>query len=173
VPLDYGKLKVLLVNGNVAEANALAAMLDGFGITRIDSARDVAAALRLLRQGRLYDLMLCDYSLGVANGLSLVKVIRRDNRLTNRYMPVIMTLDRNGVERQAVFRAAGVNDLLSKPVSSHILFDSLRATLGHTRSFVETKTYFGPDRRQRQQDGLRGRRSQDALAGSDAEDILL
>jgi len=173
VSLQFGKLKILLVHGNTAEANALSAMLKGFGIARIDHAIDVAAALRLLKQGRLYDTMLCDFNLGSVNGLSLVKVIRRDNRLTNRYMPVIVLTGLTSSERLAAIRAAGVNDVLTKPVGSHILFSSLQAVLGHSRSFIETKTYFGPDRRQRQHDAIRGRRRDDATADATAEEIWL
>lgn len=162
MPVDLRKLKILLVHGNTAEANGLAEMLSGFGIGRVDHAVDVAAALRLLKQGRLYDAMVCDFNLGSVNGLSLVKVIRRDNQLTNRYMPIIVITGLTSPERLTAIRAAGVNDLLTKPIGSHILFSSLQFVLGHSRSFIETKTYFGPDRRQRQHDGVRGRRRDDA-----------
>lgn len=170
--LDFRKLKILLVHGNTAEASALSAMLTGFGVARIDHAVDVASALRLLKLGRLYDAMLCDFNLGSVNSLSLVKVIRRDNKLTNRYMPIVVLTGRTAPERLAAIRATGVNDLLTKPIGSHILFSSLQSVLSHARSFIETKTYFGPDRRQRQHDGMRGRRRDDAKAGV-LEDIFL
>ena len=61
------------------------------------------------------------------------------------------------------------------PLDQHarLLTERLQAVLGHSRSFIETKTYFGPDRRQRQHDAIRGRRRDDATADATAEEIWL
>lgn len=168
--VDFGRLKILVVEQNAAQAAALSAALRGFGTGRVDVATDVASAIGMLKAGRLYDLMLCAFNLGAINGLSLVKAVRRDNRLTNRYMPIVMVIGRTPPERHAMIRAAGVNDFLFRPVSGHILYGTIQDTLGRSRPFVETKTYFGPDRRQQQHDGLKGRRRGDASLPAAAQD---
>jgi len=155
------KLKILLVEDHDAHAATLTAMLQAFGIRRIDRADDVEAAVRLLRAGTLYDLMLCDFNLGVINGLSLVKAVRQNDRLTNRYMPIVMVTGDTKPERIVAAREAGVNNFLSKPVEPPILLRTVQAILNNPRAFVETKTYFGPDRRNRQTDGVQGRREGD------------
>lgn len=160
--LDFGKLKILVVNADPAQSKELKAILHGFGTGRIDHASDAAKAIALLKPGRLYDLILCAFALDTINGLSLVKAIRRDNRLTNRYTPVIMITGRLSFERQAMIRAAGVNDILTRPISGHMLHGAIQSALGRTRSFVETRSYFGPDRRLTQHDGMRGRRRGDS-----------
>jgi two-component system chemotaxis response regulator CheY len=170
VAVDFSRLKILIVEQGAPQAAALSTLLQGFGTGRVDTAADVAAAIGLLKAGRLYDLMLCAFNLGAINGLSLVKAVRRDNRLTNRYMPIIMIIGRTPPERHAMIRAAGVNDFLFRPVSGHLLYAAIQDTLGRSRAFVETRTYFGPDRRQQQQDGLKGRRRGDPALASSSQD---
>jgi two-component system, chemotaxis family, chemotaxis protein CheY len=160
--LDLTKLKILVVEDHPAHAETIRAMLEGFGISRIDMAADVEAAVRFLKAGTLYDLMLCDYNLGTINGLSLVKVVRADNNLTNRYMPIIMLTGDTRTDRNILARDAGVNDFLSKPAHPPVLLRTIQTVLERPRAYVDTKDgYFGPDRRRRQDENLVGRRSSD------------
>jgi DNA-binding response OmpR family regulator len=52
-------------------------------------------------------------------------------------------------ERQKVLMArdAGVNEFLTKPVSAKALHDRIVSVVMRPRPFVNTKTFFGPDRR--------------------------
>lgn len=160
--LNLTKLKILVVEDHPAQAATIRAMLEGFGISRIDMAEDVEAAVRFLKAGTLYDLMLCDYNLGTINGLSLVKVVRADNNLTNRYMPIVMLTGDTRADRNILARDAGVNDFLSKPASPPVLLRTIQTVLERPRAYVDTKAgYFGPDRRRRQDETLIGRRSSD------------
>lgn len=161
MPLDFGKLKFLLVEDDPATAQRLQAALTAAGAGMVAHAADVAAAVRLLRDGTLFDLMLCDFDLGTINGLSLVKAVRREDKLTNRFMPIIMMSDNPPPQRIAQARDAGVNDFLSKPVHPPVLVQTIRTVLENPRAFVDTKGYFGPTRRRRQDRDLRGRRQAD------------
>lgn len=164
------KLKILLVEDHDAHATTITAMLQAFGIRRIDRADDAEAAVRLLRAGTLYDVMLCDFNLGSINGLSLVKAVRQNDKLTNRYMPIVMVTGDAKPERIVAAREAGVNNFLSKPVDAAVLLRVIQAILNNPRAFVETKTYFGPDRRNRQAEGMHGRRSDDRTPTGGSED---
>jgi len=164
------KLKILLVEDHDAHAVTMIAMLRAFGIRRIDRADDAEAAVRLLRAGTLYDVMLCDFNLGSINGLSLVKVVRQNDKLTNRYMPIVMVTGDAKPDRIVAAREAGVNNFLSKPVEPPILLRTIQAILNNPRAFVETKTYFGPDRRSRQAPNMQGRRSDDRDPGHRGDD---
>lgn len=164
------KLKILLVEDHDAHAVTITAMLRAFGIQRIDRADDAEAAVRLLRAGTLYDLMLCDFNLGTINGLSLVKAVRQNDKLTNRYMPIVMVTGDAKPERIVAAREAGVNNFLSKPVEPPVLLRTIQGILNNPRAFVDTKTYFGPDRRNRQTEGMQGRRSSDRDPADSSED---
>lgn len=169
-PENLDKLKILLVEDHDAHAATITAMLQAFGIRRIDRADDVEAAVRLLRAGTLYDLMFCDFNLGTINGLSLVKAVRQNDKLTNRYMPIVMVTGDAKPDRITAAREAGVNNFLSKPVEAPVLLRTIQAILKNPRAFVETKTYFGPDRRNRQAEGMQGRRASDRDPNNSSED---
>lgn len=170
--LDLTKLKILVVEDHAAQAATLKAMLEGFGIRRIDMAVDADAAVNFLRLGTLYDLMLCDYHLGTVNGLSLIKVVRTDHNLTNRYMPIIMLTGDARPERNIMARDAGVNDVLAKPVAPEIMLRTIQTVLERPRPYIENKNgYFGPDRRRRQNNGTTGRRANDPKSVFDPTDI--
>lgn len=170
--LDLTKLKILVVEDHPAQAATLRAMLEGFGVTRIDMAVDAEAAVRFLKTGTLYDLMLCDYNLGATNGISLTKAVRTDTNLTNRYMPIIMLTADPRTDRNIMARDAGVNDFLAKPVQPAILLRMIEIVLQRPRAYVETDSgYFGPDRRRRKTEGVTGRRDTDpARTNSDPTD---
>jgi two-component system chemotaxis response regulator CheY len=164
---NFAKLKILLVEDHDAHAAALLAMLGGFGIRHVDRAADVEAAVRYLKAGTLYDLMLCDFNLGAINGLSLVKIVRANNQLTNRFMPIVMITGETKTERVIAARDAGVNSFLSKPIHPPTLLRTIEGIINVPRAFVQTKEYFGPDRRRRQDDTVKGRRSSDRSEDDD------
>lgn len=127
--LDLASLKILLVEDHPAQAAALQAMLQAFGISRVDIAVDAETAARLLNSNTPYDLMLCDYSLGTSNGLSLVKTLRADHLPGHRTMPIIMLTGDARPDRNILAREAGVNDFLSKPAHPEVLLRMIQATL--------------------------------------------
>jgi DNA-binding response OmpR family regulator len=46
-------------------------------------------------------------------------------------------------------RDAGVHEYLAKPISARSLYSRINKIIAEPREFVQTKTFFGPDRRRR------------------------
>jgi len=47
-------------------------------------------------------------------------------------------------------RDAGINEMMIKPLSVRTLFARIRAVFERPRPYIECKSYFGPDRRRKQ-----------------------
>ncbi|MBL8551023.1 MAG: response regulator [Hyphomonadaceae bacterium] len=103
-----------------------------------------------------YDVALIDVGLGEENGLDLVRSIRRDRTHPARSMPFIVVSGQNLRGIVAAARDAGANAFVAKPVSAGALCQRVRAALEAQPQFVESETYFGPDRRRRIDPTYRG-----------------
>jgi two-component system chemotaxis response regulator CheY len=121
-------------------------MLRGFGANKVLEVRDSPGVLETLN-GHKIDVMLCDGALPPHGGFALTRTIRRNPNNENRTMPIlIMTSD----TREATIKAgrdAGANMVVAKPLSPANLYDRLAWVAFNPRQFIDTETYFGPDRR--------------------------
>lgn len=146
-----GTLKLYDLNIVVAEANAfqsmlILGMLRGFGANMITEVRSTAAVLQALQERRI-DLLICDAKLPQDGGFALTRTIRRDAGNQNRILPIfIMASDTREVTVNAA-RDAGANMVIAKPMSPSALYDRLSWVALKPRQYVDTETYFGPDRR--------------------------
>lgn len=127
--MDFARLKILVVEDHSAQATALRAMLQAFGIGQIDIAASAETAAQAL-VATAYDLILCDYNLGTGNGLALVKTVRDDLLPVRRNMPIVMLTGDTRPERNLQARIAGVDSFLSKPVQPDMLLRTIRIALG-------------------------------------------
>lgn len=119
---DLGDQLILLVEDNPPLAEALTAMIEGFGCTVIH-ALDAAQALELLAEIELVpDAMLIDYQLGAgADGVQLLRALRS---LYGAVPAAIVSAERSRVLRDA---CKGLDvALVQKPVQG----ERLRALLG-------------------------------------------
>jgi CheY-like chemotaxis protein len=121
-------------------------ILRGFGANKVLEVRNSFGVLETL-VGQKIDILLCDARLPPHGGLSLTRAIRRNTENENRTMPIlIMTSD----TREAAITTArdvGANMVVAKPLSPAGLYDRLAWVAFHPRQFVDTESYFGPDRR--------------------------
>jgi DNA-binding response OmpR family regulator len=63
--------------------------------------------------------------------------------------PVIMITGHFTATRLAEARNAGVDEFLAKPLTARGVLDRVRLVIDHPRAYVQTGSYFGPDRRRR------------------------
>lgn len=146
-----GTLKLHDLNIVIAEANAFQStlvqgMLRGFGANLITEVRTTAAAVQALQERRV-DILICDAKLPNEGGFALTRTIRRDAGNQNRILPIfIMASDTREVTVNAA-RDAGANMVIAKPMSPSALYDRMSWVALKPRQYVDTETYFGPDRR--------------------------
>jgi two-component system chemotaxis response regulator CheY len=95
------------------------------------------------------DIIICDWQMTPINGLELVKMIRQDKMSFMRTVPIIMLTGFASEAYVMEARDAGVNEFLVKPFAGEALAGRLASVIERPKSYVETSTYFGPDRRRK------------------------
>jgi two-component system chemotaxis response regulator CheY len=158
--LDFSRLKILVVEDHAPTRIFLKEVLEAAGVGQVQLVADVKSALPVLKD-RLLDLLICDLNLGEINGQVLIRAVRLNPKFTNRHMPIIVLTGDSKAETVREALNLGVNRFVSKPATADSIIDGLRAVLERPKAFVTAKDYFGPDRRNRQEPGVSGRRSTD------------
>jgi len=158
--VDYSRLKILVVEDHEPTRIFLQEVLAASGTSHLRMVADVRSALPLLKD-KLLDLLICDLNLGEINGQTLIRAVRLNPNFTNRYMPIIVLTGDSKAETVRELINLGINKFVSKPVSAQSLIEAVRTVLERPKAFVTAKDYFGPDRRNRQEPGISGRRRTD------------
>lgn len=157
----YASLSVLVVDDSQHMRLLLKSMLRALGVAMVYAVASADEATGSLRTF-LPDILLVDWMMEGMNGIELAQYIRRSEDSLNPYMPIIMVTGHGDRKSIVEARDAGVNEFLVKPLSTQALAERLAAIVDHPRSFVRTKSYFGPERR-RQQTSRLGERREHAI----------
>lgn len=175
------KLRVLVVDDSQYMIKIIKVLLDAMGIHDvygIDCPTKVYAAIKQWEP----DLIISDHLMEPISGLQMIQHIRADDSNPHRFIPIVLLTGfaKAEVVKEARFNA-GADAVLVKPVSAQRLYDCIVSIYESERTFIETKTYFGPDRRvkdrpfegpDRRDDGLGGGDRDDVDAGDDLEFVL-
>lgn len=150
----------------------LRSMLNGFGVRDVAEADNGADALQLVKQ-RNFDIILTDWEMPIIDGLELTRLVR-DESNESPYVPVIMLTAYGERQKVMAARDMGVTEYLVKPVSAKQLFLRIQECIANPRTFVRTKTYFGPDRRRFQHPGYdRAAQRHDDVGAATADPSLI
>jgi two-component system chemotaxis response regulator CheY len=121
-------------------------MLRSFGANKVLEVRDSNGVIQTLSNQKI-DVLLCDARLPPHGGLKITHAIRRNPENENRTVPIlIMTSDTREITIKSA-RDVGANMVIAKPLSPASLYDRLAWVAFNPRQFIDTASYFGPDRR--------------------------
>ena len=109
--------RFLIVDGNRHMRSLLRAMLQRFGVKRIDGAGDTARAFEALLLSPP-DLVICDRDIGPVDGLDFIGELRAQAGAQGLRIPVILLLSRTDQATIMQAKAASPDHLLAKPVSA-------------------------------------------------------
>lgn len=140
------RVNFLIVEDNKHMSMLVKTILSAFGVHNVVEALDGADAFKMLKHFPA-DIIICDWVMQPLDGLDFVRMIRTGKDSLNPFVPVIMLTGHTEVHRVIEARDAGINEFLAKPVSAKKLYSRIRAIIEHSRPFVKTKSYIGPDRR--------------------------
>jgi CheY-like chemotaxis protein len=144
--INLRTLKALCVDTNALGLDILAQTLLGFGVDRIFRAPNVTEAKAILTKETI-DLVLSDAQLGDESGHDFVRWLRRSQMEPNCHAPVFV-ITGHAIEPEVInARDCGSSFVVAKPVSPAILMQRILWVAGADRSFIESDTYAGPDRR--------------------------
>lgn len=147
--LNLRGARAILVDRDHFTRDLVAHMLRGFGM---DSPMlvDNSGAAKAQMKHCCFDLCIVEAMLPDASGAEFIRWIRQENKAPVRFTPVMVLTGYTQLRTVAETRDAGANIVVRKPVSPKILFERIAWLARVSRSFVETASYVGPDRRFRE-----------------------
>lgn len=141
-------VSALILDDNAHMRGLVRAILASFGLRRIEEAADCNEGFGILARGDI-DIAFVDFKLGGQDGLEFCRRVRLGHDSPNIYLPLVMITAYS--ERSRVIDAinAGVDEFLVKPVRAVDVANRVNGVIERRRPFVRSGTYFGPDRRRR------------------------
>lgn len=155
---NFSKLSVLVIEDNKFMRALLCSILRAFEFGRILTAENGKDAQGLIGfsasaaefgGGLSIDVVLSDWMMPQMSGLELLRWVRSHEEDTVRFLPFIMVTGYSERDRVEEARDAGVTEFLAKPLSVQEVAAKLLNVIDRPRPFVRCESYFGPDRRRR------------------------
>lgn len=169
--INFNGLTIAVADDNFFMRRIIHGMLRGFGAKKIMEVDNGNELFRLFSNQKV-DLLICDASLPPHGGSKTTQSIRRNTSNENRTLPILLMASSTSEATVKNGRDAGANIVVAKPLSPSSLYDRLSWIAFNPRPFVDTATYFGPDRRFKIEGypGGVGRRRSDAVSAVAAEE---
>lgn len=153
--LDLSKLKVLIVDDSRHMRALMRDVMKSLGVHTIFEASDGEEALEVLKF-KPVNITLLDLHMKPMGGIEFLLELRKGKDSPDPFMPVIIATGDSTITTIQAARDAGVSTFLAKPITVRSLVEKLTFILKDKRKFIRAKTYAGPDRRFRIDDGFPG-----------------
>ena len=144
--INLESLTILICDSNPYARRITHSILRGFGANNVHEVENALALLKTLSE-RKVDILICDERFPPHGGLALTRAIRRNKMNENRTIPILLMTGDARETTIAQSRDMGANMVIAKPLSPKNLYDRLTWIAYSPRNFVDTESYFGPDRR--------------------------
>ena len=153
---DLSDLSALVVDDSPFMRELISSMLNNLGVGRVNEAASGQDAIdsinKVLSEGRsdrYYDVVFSDWLMERMDGLQFLRWVRSHPNPDIKFMPFIMVSAYSTLDWVVMARDAGVSEFLTKPVSVKSMVMRLTSIIEHPRSFINSKVFFGPDRRRK------------------------
>jgi len=156
---NLSRFSVLVVEDSLFIRSIIVRTLKAVGVGIVNTASNGAEAIEFMRQmtsderkaGLMsIDLMVTDWVMDPVDGLMLLRWVRRHKESPDRFMPILMLTANTDLDGIVAARDMGITEMMTKPFSMKTLTDKVQSIIENPRQFIQTPTYFGPDRRRRQ-----------------------
>lgn len=154
---QFQNASILVIDDMKPMLALVRSILDVFGFRQIYLATDPDEGFKLLCEHNP-DIVLTDWLMEPYDGIELIRRIRRDPKVPNRFVPVVMMSGYSHRIRVEEARDIGVTEFLVKPFRARDLYVRLEQLIERPRRFVDSGEFFGPDRRRRKGEGYEGPR---------------
>ncbi|MGA2565820.1 MAG: response regulator [Pseudolabrys sp.] len=144
--VNLRNLVILVADPSSYWRRAVYGILRSFGANKVLEVEHSMDLIRILSSQKI-DILLCDTQIHPHNWLKLTQMIRRNATNENRTVPILLMSGDTSERIVRNARDAGANMVVAKLMSPNILYDRLCWIAFNPRPFVDTATYFGPDRR--------------------------
>lgn len=144
--VNFRDMNIVLADDSAFFCKLVQSVLRGFGANRILEFHDVRPTLHVLGTSKV-DLLICDLNLPPTGGLEFAHNLRMNPSSPARTVPILLLTNDTSVSTVLKARDAGANMILAKPFSPISLYERLAWIAFHPRNFIDSTSYFGPDRR--------------------------
>jgi len=171
--LRLDRMVVMVVDDNRHMLNLIAEILRGLTIRTVTTRTNAADAFKEMRISA-FDLVISDQVMEPISGIEFIQMLRTSKDSPDRFVPVIMVTGSSDVGTVNGARDAGVTEFMTKPFSARGLYARILEVINNPRPFIRTKTYFGPDRRRREEpyQGVERRKMDPAEQSSDDIEVI-
>lgn len=151
-------IRVLIVEDNQPMLELAKSLLSTFGVGMVYTAKNGEDGFKKFQELNP-DLVIADWMMKPMDGISLTRRIRNDAGSPNQFVPVILMTGFSEKRRVIQARDAGVTEFLVKPFNARDLYRRIAQVIERPRQFVRsedfwhdrrrirTTAYFGPQRR--------------------------
>lgn len=144
--LNFAEISALVVDSDRFSSNIINQILRGFGLRRHLIVESGEAAQKLLSNGG-FELLLTECKLPDMSGADLIHWVRHNTDDKLRHITILLLTGYTQFSSVIGARDVGVNSVVRKPVSPHVLFDHVAWAARTERPFIEADEYYGPCRR--------------------------
>ncbi|MEO1198419.1 MAG: response regulator [Pseudomonadota bacterium] len=156
-PESLEKLSILIVDDNSYMRKIIRTILSGLGIRSVIEAETVDEAFQKMTSD-VPSLVITDWAMPGQDGIALIRMLRDEMTSPDPFIPIILLTAYTEKKHIIAAIRAGVNEVLSKPISASALLSRLEAIVFSPRPFIRTETYFGPEPRRHERDELATKR---------------
>lgn len=133
---DLAELRALLIEPNAGMRVSLHNMLNLCGITKIEHALTAGTAARTI-QSKVFDLVLCEYDLGIGqDGQQLLEDVRH-HKLTPLSTIFIMVTAERAYAKVVSAAELAPSDYLLKPFTADMLLERVMRAIEKRKAFIE------------------------------------
>ncbi len=153
---DFRRLGILCVDDSGFLRSLLTDSLKALRVGHVHIAEDGRKAAAMLRRraedavlalANPVDIIISNWQMPGADGLSFLKWVRSDDASPDRFAPFLMFTAFTDIEHVQIARDNGVDDIIAKPFSVNTIRDKILTLVMRDLVYVQTPQYFGPDRR--------------------------
>ncbi len=156
----FDRLSVLVVEDTSPLRKLLTSVLVTLGVGIIYTADDGDQGFEVFCENNP-DIVITDWLMNPVSGLELVQKIRRSPKSPNRMAPIIIMTGYGAMPKVEEARDTGVTEFLVKPFSASDLARRIAYVINKPRDFVDSRQYFGPDRRRKRDGDYKGPKRRD------------
>ncbi len=148
MPFDFKKLSILVVEDTAPMRKLITSVLETLGVGRVFSADNGERGFELFKRENP-DIVIADWHMEPMSGIELTREIRGNMLSPNRMVPIVLVTGYSALNRVSEARDAGVTEFLIKPFSANDLAKRIAYVINKPRDYIDSREYFGPDRRRR------------------------
>jgi CheY-like chemotaxis protein len=148
--IAFEQLRFVVADDNTHMRRIVRTMLRAFGAREIHEAEDGASALEAVEVYQP-DMLITDIKMPIFDGIELTQMIRNPDGFSQARLPIIILSAYTEKNYVVSARDAGATEFLCKPVAASTLYTRIQNIIKNPRPFIQTASYFGPDRRRQDQ----------------------